>query len=150
MDKFKDFEKRLHQGLCMLRSDCIRDYACWKGFFSFSIAFVNIHTFSTVQWWKCVKRSKDGDAFPDLRGGFSSGSVDPCSCGPNQAVFCDPKTSPRVPLKLEPGWVGAVGFHPKSAGQFEDATQQRFHQLVTHPSVSALGEVGWMFLLKDE
>ncbi|VDI21152.1 Hypothetical predicted protein [Mytilus galloprovincialis] len=68
--------------------------------------------------------------------------VDPVKLAGGVAVFCDPKTWPRVPLRLEPGWVGAVGIHPKSAGQFEDATQHRFHQLVSHPSVSALGEVG--------
>ncbi|VDI59018.1 Hypothetical predicted protein [Mytilus galloprovincialis] len=61
--------------------------------------------------------------------------VDPVKLAGGVAVFCDPKTWPRVPLRLEPGWVGAVGIHPKSAGQFEDATQHRFHQLVSHPSV---------------
>ncbi|XP_052077949.1 putative deoxyribonuclease TATDN2 [Mytilus californianus] len=75
--------------------------------------------------------------------------VDPIKLAGGVAVFCDPKTWPRVPLRLEPGWVGAVGIHPKSAGQFEDATQHRFHQLVTHPSVSALGEVGVDFTVEE-
>ncbi|XP_076095655.1 uncharacterized protein LOC143066728 [Mytilus galloprovincialis] len=76
--------------------------------------------------------------------------VDPVKLAGGVAVFCDPKTWPRVSLRLEPGWVGAVGIHPKSAGQFEDATQHRFHQLVSHPSVSALGEVGVDFTVEEK
>ncbi|XP_071141869.1 uncharacterized metal-dependent hydrolase TatD-like [Mytilus edulis] len=76
--------------------------------------------------------------------------VDPVKLAGGVAVFCDPKTWPSVPLRLEPGWVGAVGIHPKSAGQFEDATQHRFHQLVSHPSVSALGEVGVDFTVEEK
>ena len=76
--------------------------------------------------------------------------VDPVKLVEGVAVFCDPKTWPRVPLKLEPGWVGTVGIHPKSTGQFEDATQHRFHQLVTHPSVSVLGEMGVDFTIDEK
>ncbi|CAC5367586.1 unnamed protein product [Mytilus coruscus] len=34
-------------------------------------------------------------------------------------VFCDPKTCPSTPLRLEQSWVGAVGIHPKSAANLQ-------------------------------
>ncbi|CAC5399552.1 tatD [Mytilus coruscus] len=85
-----------------------------------------------------------------LRMRLTSAPVDPVKLAGGVAVFCDPKTWSSVPLRLEPGWVGAVGIHTKSARQFEDAIQHRFHQLVSHPSVSALGKVGMDFIAEEK
>ena len=45
-------------------------------------------------------------------------------------------------MKLETGWVAAVGLHPKKALQLRDAEAEQVRNLLEHPSVTALGEVG--------
>ncbi|CAC5364393.1 tatD [Mytilus coruscus] len=75
-----------------------------------------------------------------LRMRLTLAPVDPVKLAGGVVVFCDPKTWPSVPLRQESGWVEALEIHPKSAGQFEDAVQHRFHKLVSHRSVSSLGD----------
>jgi TatD DNase family protein len=59
-------------------------------------------------------------------------------------VYCDPKTSPEDPERLNPpeGWFIAVGVHPKHSLDFGDYYFDRLSKLLDSPAVTALGEVG--------
>jgi TatD DNase family protein len=59
-------------------------------------------------------------------------------------VYCDPKTWPENPekLNLPEGWFVAVGVHPKHALDFGDFYFDRLSRLLDSPAVAALGEVG--------
>jgi Tat protein secretion system quality control protein TatD with DNase activity len=59
-------------------------------------------------------------------------------------VFCDPKSWPKDPekLNLPERWVAAVGVHPKHASDFGDYYFDRLSRLMDSPAVTALGEVG--------
>lgn len=77
-----------------------------------------------------------------LRVGLSPQPQIPVKLVGGVVIFCDPKTWPAVPVKLETGWVAAVGLHPKKALQLRDAEAEQVRNLLEHPSVTALGEVG--------
>jgi Tat protein secretion system quality control protein TatD with DNase activity len=59
-------------------------------------------------------------------------------------VFCDPKTWPKDPekLNLPEGCVAAVRVHSKHAGDFGDYYFDRLSRLMDSLAVTALGEVG--------
>ena len=64
-------------------------------------------------------------------------------------VFCDPEHCPNAEdlqkIREHAGFRVAVGIHPKHAGQAGAAQVRRLKQLVAHPDVAAMGEIGLDF-----
>jgi hypothetical protein len=87
------------------------------------------------------KKKKLGTGTADfrrfLRVGLSRQHQTPVELVGGVVVYCDPKTWPVVPVRLE-----AVGLHPKKILQLRDAEAAQLTKLLGHPSVTALGEVG--------
>lgn len=77
-----------------------------------------------------------------LRVGLSRHPQNPLQLVGGEVVYCDPKTWPAVPVRLEVRWAAAVRLHPKKALQLRDAEAEQLTKLLGHPSVTALGEVG--------
>ena len=72
-----------------------------------------------------------------LRVGLNRQPQTPVELVGGVVVYCDPKTWPVVPVRLE-----AVGLHPKKSLQLRDAEAAQLTKLLGYPSVTALGEVG--------
>ena len=64
-------------------------------------------------------------------------------------VFCDPEYYPSAKdlqtIREHTGFRVAIGIHPKHAGQVGAAQVRRLKQLVAHPDVAAMGEIGLDF-----
>ena len=56
-------------------------------------------------------------------------------------VYCDPEKYPDF-FPSSPGFKCAVGVHPKKVQYFTPQKEEQFRRLLSHPEVSALGEVG--------
>jgi len=99
---------------------------------------------SHLHWDRAVPKFGTGraDFGHFLRVGLSHQPQTPFELVGGVVVYCDPKTWPAVPVRLEAGWVAAVGLHPKKALQLRDAEAEQLTKLSGHPSVTALGEVG--------
>ncbi|RUS71558.1 hypothetical protein EGW08_020676 [Elysia chlorotica] len=67
-------------------------------------------------------------------------------------VFCDPANFPSraqvQDISRRPGFKVAVGIHPKHAGNVGESHVCQLKQIVDHPCVAALGEVGLDFPAK--